>query len=46
LTLLLQRLESESWISGDEMAAQETLGVDNSTPPTELCTALRNLLAQ
>ncbi len=46
LTLLLQRLESESWISGDEMAEQETLGVDNSTPPTELCAALRNLLAQ
>jgi HEAT repeat protein len=45
LTLLLQRLESEDCVSGDEMAAQETLDVDSGTPPTELCAALRNLLA-
>lgn len=37
LTLLLQRLESGSWASRDELAAQETLGADGNTPATEIC---------
>jgi HEAT repeat protein len=46
LNLLLVHLESENWWSGDESAAEETLGVETDTPVDELCQGLRRLLAE
>ena len=45
LRLLLDHLESESWWSGDEDAAQEVLSVNGDTPVEELRQGLRRLLA-
>lgn len=45
LRLLLDHLESESWWSGDEDAAQEVLSVNSGTPVEELRQGLRRLLA-
>ena len=44
LRLLLDHLESESWWSGDEDAAQEVLSVNSDTPVEELRQGLRCLL--
>jgi HEAT repeat protein len=44
LGLLLQQLESEDWWSGDEMAAEETLGLPSGTPIEELRQGLRECL--
>ena len=46
LKLLLEHIESESWWSGDETAAAETLGVESDTPLPALCHGLRRLLAE
>jgi HEAT repeat protein len=46
LKLLLEHLASESWWSGDESAAEETLGVDMDTPVEELCRGLQVLLTE
>jgi HEAT repeat protein len=46
LKLLLEHLESESWWSGDELAAEETLGVEMDTSVEELCRGLRRLLTE
>jgi hypothetical protein len=43
LKMLLERLESESRVEGDVMAAEETLDVSGDTPPEELCDGLRKL---
>lgn len=45
LRLLLDHLESESWWSGDEDAAQEVLSLNIETPVEELRRGLRRLLA-
>ena len=45
LTLLLEQLESDSWWSGDEDAAQEILSVNRDTPVEELRQGLRRLLS-
>jgi HEAT repeat protein len=45
LRLLLERLEAESWQSGDEYAAQEILDLDSDTPVEKLCDGLRALIA-
>lgn len=45
LRLLLDHLESESWWSGDEDAAQEILSLRSDTPVEELRQGLRRLLA-
>lgn len=44
LQLLLDRLSSEEWISGDEMTAAEILGLDYDAPVEALRTGLRNLV--
>lgn len=44
LELLLEHLESESWIQGDEDAAANTLGLNRDTEVDELCNGLRRLL--
>lgn len=44
LQLLLERLDSEHWISGDEMAVAEILGLAHGTPIEDLRRGLRNLL--
>jgi hypothetical protein len=46
LRLLLEQLESEDWWTGDEVAAEETLGVATGTPVEELCRGLRELLTR
>jgi HEAT repeat protein len=46
LKLLLEHLESESWWSGDEFAAEETLGLERDTPVEDLCQGLHRLLAE
>lgn len=46
LKLLIEHLESERWWSGDELAADETLGLAAKTPIDNLCEGLRRLLAQ
>jgi HEAT repeat protein len=46
LKLLLEYLESENWWSGDESAAEETVGAKPGTPVDELCQELRRLLAE
>jgi HEAT repeat protein len=46
LKLLLEYLESENWWSGDESAAEETVGAKPGTPVEELCQELRRLLAE
>ena len=45
LKLLLDHLESESWWSGDEDAAEEILSVKSNTPVEELRQGLRRLLS-
>jgi HEAT repeat protein len=45
LKLLLDQLQSGSWWSGDEYAAEEVLGVKSGTAVNELCQGLRRLLA-
>jgi HEAT repeat protein len=42
LTLLLERLESEEWVAGDEMAAADTLGLSHDVPVSIFCDELRN----
>ncbi len=44
LVALLARLRSERWLTGDEMAAAETLDVDYDTPVTEMCSGIEKLL--
>jgi HEAT repeat protein len=44
LKILMERLESESQVDGDVMAAKETLGVYGDMPPEELRNGLRKLL--
>jgi HEAT repeat protein len=46
LKLLLEHLNSESWWSGDEDAAAETLGLKWGTPVEELSGGLRRLLSE
>jgi HEAT repeat protein len=46
LKLLLEHLESKSWWSGDEDAAEETLGLKSGTPVEELCEGLKRLLTE
>jgi hypothetical protein len=46
LTLLLERLESENWLAGDEMAAADTLGLPHDAPVPVFCDGLRKLLAE
>ena len=46
LQLLLERLESEHWIAGDETAATEILELKHDTSVEDLRTGLRNLLCQ
>lgn len=46
LRLLLEHLNSESWWSGDEDAAEETLGLKSGTPVEKLCEGLRRLLSE
>ena len=45
LRLLFERLNSAEWISGDEMAAAEVLGVDYETSVEALRTGLLKLLS-
>lgn len=45
LRLLLERLNSAEWLSGDEMAAAEVLGIDYETPVEALRTGLVKLLS-
>jgi len=45
LGILLARLSSEEWASGDEMAAAEVLELDYKTPVEDLRHGLRRLLA-
>lgn len=45
LQILLDRLEAESWIQGDEYAATSILQVPSATPIEDLRTGLRELLA-
>lgn len=44
LRLLLERLEAETWQSGDEMAAAEILNVGYDTPVEKVCDGLRALI--
>jgi len=44
LHLLLDRLSSEEWTSGDEMAAAEVLGLDYDAPIEALRAGLQNLI--
>ena len=46
LKLLLEHLESDNWWTGDELAAEETLGIETATPVDELLPGLRRLLAE
>jgi hypothetical protein len=43
---LLERLQSERWKDGDEMAAQETLGLQGNTSVEQLRQGLRELLTR
>ena len=45
LQVLLNRLEAESWVQGDEYAAAEILQIPCDTPIEELRAGLRELLA-
>jgi HEAT repeat protein len=45
LKLLVEKLETENWWSGDEDTAEEILGYERETPVKELCQGLRRLLA-
>lgn len=44
LRMVLERLTSDQWVHGDEMAAVDALGVDCETPIEDLCSGLRRLL--
>jgi HEAT repeat protein len=47
LRLVLERLQAESWKSGDEDVAMDALGLFGERPPIEkLCDGLRELLAR
>ena len=45
LQVLLDRLDAEYWIQGDEHAATDILDVPSDTPIEDLRTGLRELLA-
>jgi hypothetical protein len=44
IKMLIERLEADEWMTGDEMAAAETLDVRHDTPPEELLAGLQKLL--
>jgi HEAT repeat protein len=44
IKMLIERLEADEWMRGDEMAAAETLDVRHDTPPEELLAGLQKLL--
>jgi len=44
LTILIDRLGADEWITGDEMAAGEILGLPSDTPADELREGLKKLL--
>jgi HEAT repeat protein len=44
IKMLIERLSADEWMTGDEMAAAETLDVPHSTPPEELLAGLQKLL--
>lgn len=46
LTLLLERIEAENCMAGDEMAAAEALGISYDSPVPVFCDGLRKLLAE
>jgi HEAT repeat protein len=44
LRMLIDRLNAEEWIAGDEMAAAQTLDVRHDIPPDDLVAGLQKLL--
>ena len=44
LRLLVQRLNADEWVAGDEMAAAQALGVHGDTPVDELRRALQEFV--
>jgi HEAT repeat protein len=46
LRILMERLESETWIPGDAWAAEEVLGLETGASREELLVGLRELLGQ
>ena len=44
LRLLLDRLDAEEWVAGDEIAAATILGVSSESTPDELRAGLRKLV--
>jgi HEAT repeat protein len=44
IKMLIERLEADEWMTGDEMAAAEALDVRHDTPPEELLAGLQKLL--
>jgi HEAT repeat protein len=44
IKMLIERLEADEWMTGDEMAAAETLDLRHDTPAEELLAGLRKLL--
>jgi hypothetical protein len=42
--MLLERLEAETWQTGDEMAASEILGLSGKPPIETLCDGIKALI--